>query len=93
MRGQHLHDDARPNQLADGAVVTLLPSLDVCLARNTARARDPFLADADLRANYDDFAECVALHPPEHLFDTSTLTVDQVVQRIQIILDERTSAT
>jgi len=76
-----------------GTIVTLLPSVEVCLARNTARARQPFLVDADLRSNYDDFAECVALHPPERLIDTSTLTVDQVVQQIQSVLDERTSGT
>lgn len=76
----------------DGTVVTLLPTVEVGLARNTARARQPFLLDADLRANYHGFAECVALHPPDHLIDTSTLTVDKVVDHIQAILDERTSA-
>lgn len=77
----------------DGTIVTLLPSLEVCLARNTARAREPFLVDADLRTNYDDFAYCVTLHPPEHLIDTSTLTVDQIVQHIERVLNERRSAT
>jgi predicted kinase len=77
----------------NATVATLLPSVEVCLARNIARARHPFLADSNLRANYADFAECVALHPPEHLIDTSTLSVDLVVQQIQSILDERTSAT
>lgn len=74
-----------------GTLVTLFPSVEVCLARNTARARQPFLVDADLRANYDDFAECVVLHPPDHMIDTSNLTVDQVVQQIQAIVDSRTS--
>lgn len=73
----------------DGTVVTLLPSLDVCLARNIARAREPFLTDSDLRANYNDFAECADLHPPEHVIDPSSLTVDQIVQQIQSIIDDR----
>lgn len=73
----------------DATVVTLLPSVDVCLARNTARAREPFLTDADLRANYDGFAECVDLHPPEHIIDSGSLTVDQIAQHIQRIIDDR----
>lgn len=75
-----------------GTVVTLLPSFDVCLARNTARAREPFLVDADLRANYDGFAECAGLHPPEHVIDTGSLTVVQIVQQIQSIVDDSRGA-
>ena len=61
-----------------GTVVTLLPSVEVCLARNAARGREPFMVDAFLRANYDGFAECVALHPPEHVIDSGVLTADEV---------------
>jgi hypothetical protein len=72
-----------------GTVMTLLPSVEVCLARNTARARHPFLVDADLRSNYADFAECVAIHPPEHVIDTGILTAEQVAEKVESILAER----
>lgn len=71
----------------DATCVTLLPSFEVCLARNAMRAREPFLGEALLRENYTDFAECVELHPPDYVIDPSDLTVDQVVERIEGILD------
>jgi predicted kinase len=74
-----------------GTIVTLLPTVEACLARNTARARRPVLVDADLRANYDGFAENVMLHPPDHLIDNTTLTVDDVVARVQAIVDAAAS--
>lgn len=72
-----------------GTIVTLLPSVDICLTRNAARGRRPFLVEADLRANYEGFAENVGLHAPEHLIDNSDLGVEQVVQQVQAIVDGR----
>ena len=72
--------------------VTLFPSFEVCLARNAARAREPFIDEAQLKQNYSDFAECVDMYPPEHLIDTSALTVTEVVRQIESILDARRSA-
>jgi predicted kinase len=71
----------------DATRVTLFPSFEVCLARNAMRAREPFLAETLLRENYADFAYCVEVHPPDHLIDPSDLTIEQVVERIDAILD------
>ncbi len=72
-----------------GTVMTLFPSVEVCLARNAARGREPVMIDAFVRANYDGFAECVALHPPEHVIDSGVLTADEVARQIQLIVDAR----
>ncbi len=68
--------------------VILLPSLDVCLARNRARNRQPFLADEDLRANYEDFASCVSTPELEYVIDNGTLTVDETVDAIDALLHD-----
>ena len=63
--------------------VVLLPSLEVCLARNRARNRRPFLEDRDLESNYEGFAWCVRRHQPANVIDNSTLSVDQTVEAIE----------
>jgi hypothetical protein len=69
--------------------VILLPSLDVCLARNRARNRQPFLQDADLRTNYEDFASGVRATEPENVIDNGGLTVDETVEVIEAVLQAR----
>ncbi|WP_157181023.1 AAA family ATPase [Actinopolymorpha alba] len=68
--------------------IVLLPSLEVCLARNLARNRNPLLEDSDLRSNYEDFAWCVRRHNPHNVIDNSALTVDETVEAIDAVLRE-----
>jgi hypothetical protein len=66
--------------------VVLFPSLDVCLARNRARNRQPFLEDSGLKTNYEDFASCVRRYAPENVIDNGALTVNQTIDAIDKLL-------
>ena len=63
--------------------VVLLPGLEICLERNRRRGRRPFLADADLRRNYADFAECVRNAEPTHVIDNGGLGIEETVDAIE----------
>lgn len=63
--------------------VIVMPGLEVCLERNRQRARNPILADEDLRTNYHAFAECVRLTNVDHVIDNSHLSIEQTVDAIE----------
>jgi hypothetical protein len=69
--------------------VILLPSIDVCLARNRARNRQPFLQDEDLRRNYDDFAAAIGTRDRHNVIDNGVLTVDETVEAIEVVMRAR----
>jgi hypothetical protein len=69
--------------------VILLPQLAVCLERNRQRAQQPLLSDADLRRNYEDFAECVQLCQPDHVIDNSHISIGQTLEAIEAEIDKQ----
>jgi hypothetical protein len=69
--------------------VILLPRLDVCLARNRARNRQPFLNDEDLRTNFQDFASAIGTTDLDNVIDNGELTVDETVEAIDAVLRAR----
>lgn len=69
--------------------VVLLPSFEVCAARNAARTGHDRLGEEHLRSSYDAFAWCVRHTRPDHVLDNSGLGVEETVDVVEAWIAER----